>query len=70
MSIKTRKVREKHKSEKNELVEQVLKRNRKVIDEGLIRDADKYGEAVVVLDENILKHFDVRKKRCDVSSLI
>ena len=61
MSINTRKVRDKSKYNKQEQVEQVNKRNRKIIDESLIKDAKKYGEALVVMDENLLSHFDVRK---------
>jgi hypothetical protein len=61
MSINTRKVRDKSKYNKQEQVEQVNKRNRKIIDESLIKDANKYGEALVVMDENLLSHFDVRK---------
>jgi hypothetical protein len=54
-------VRDKSKYNKQEQVEQVNKRNRKIIDESLIKDANKYGEALVVMDENLLSHFDVRK---------
>lgn len=41
MSINTRKVRDKSKYNKQEQVEQVNKRNRKIIDESLIKDAKK-----------------------------
>jgi hypothetical protein len=61
MSINTRKVRDKSKYNKQEHVEQVNKRNRNIIYESLINDANKYGEALVVMDENLLSHFDVRK---------